>query len=45
MLITAFNVALGREAVHKILSIISGNCLYRTQMGKPVGTAWTPCWR
>ena len=42
MLIADFNVALDREAVPKILSIISEISFYRTQMGKPIGTAWTP---
>jgi hypothetical protein len=41
MLITAFNVDFGREATHNILSIISGNSLYRPQIGKLIGTAWT----
>ena len=42
MLIADFNVALEREAVPKILFIISGNSLYRPQMGKPIGTDWPP---
>ena len=42
VLITTFNVALGRETVHSFLSIISEKGLYRTQTRKPISTAWTP---
>ena len=42
MLITAFNVAFGREAARKSLYIILENSLYPTQMEKPIGTAQIP---